>query len=330
MKNKKCLKVLLIIVGIIFVLGITKNMILKAAVTIGAGHVTGAKVTIKKFSLGIFSQSIHIKEFRMYNPKGFPKEVMVDIPEIRIDCDIPALLGGKLHLPLVILDLKELMLVTNKDGQLNVDALKVAQTDDTKAEEPKDSSKKSEKKKKSEPLAMQIDVLKLNLGKLVQKDYSKGDTPEIKVIDIGINDKTYKNITSAQQFITLVLVESMGPAALKGAKIYAASALLGAGFLPVGVASVLLSESGGTEEFNVGFSQAFKAALEAVQSLGEVKKQDESSGVIKAKVQGADVSIRVKELESNKTSVKVTARKLMIPNPKIAKGVLHQIGGNLK
>ncbi len=331
MKNQKWIKILGIVVVGLFVLGVAKNILIKSAVTIGASQVTGAKVKIKKFSLGIFSQSVQIKGFQMYNPKGFPKGVMVDIPEIRVDLDLPALLGGKLHLPMVVLDLKELVLVTNKEGLLNVDALKVSQVDEKKSEEKKSEEKKEPKKKKeSKPMAMQIDILKLNLGQVVQKDYSKGDKPVIQATDIGINDKEFKNITSAQQFATLVLVQAMGPAAIKGAKIYAASALLGAGFLPVGVAGVLLGETGDTAEYNADFNKTFKAVLTVVQQMGDIKTEDSTSGVIKAKVDGADVTVRVIKVENKKTEVKISARKLMVPKPKIARGVLHQISEKLK
>ena len=51
---------------------------------------------------------------------------MLDIAEVGLDYDLPALLGGRLHFPLVILNLSEMVVVKNQDGVLNVDALKAA------------------------------------------------------------------------------------------------------------------------------------------------------------------------------------------------------------
>jgi len=98
---------------------------------------------------------------------------------------------------------------------------------------------------------MQFDVVKLNLGKVIVKDYRKGEPPTILAYNIGIDDKEYKNITSAQEFVTLVMIQAMGPAAIKGAGIYAAATVLGVAFLPAGVAGVLLGTDSGIEEINV-------------------------------------------------------------------------------
>ena len=65
---------------------------------------------------------------------------------------------------------------------------------------------------------MKIDQATLNLGKVVVKDYTKGEPPSIQAYDIGVN-KTFKNITSAEQLVTLVLVQAMGPTALRNAAI---------------------------------------------------------------------------------------------------------------
>ena len=52
---------------------------------------------------------------------------MLDIAEVGLDYDLPALLGGRLHFPVGLLDFNEMVVVKNQDGALNVDALKVAE-----------------------------------------------------------------------------------------------------------------------------------------------------------------------------------------------------------
>ena len=126
-KNIKWVKFLVIAVVGLFVLSLLKNALVKSVVTLGASKVTGAPVRVGGFALGIPTQSVRIKDFKLYHPKGFDEGVMVDISEIRVDYDLPALLGGELHLPMLVLDLKEMVVIRDAEGNLNVDALKVAQ-----------------------------------------------------------------------------------------------------------------------------------------------------------------------------------------------------------
>ena len=151
MKNlEKWQKILIIVVIVFLCLGIIKNPLIKSVVTIGASKVVGAPVHIDSFAVGVFKQSVRIKGFKLYNPKGFPEEPLIDIPEVSVDYNLPALLGGKLHLPLIVVNLKEMVVIRNKDGKLNVDALKVAQKKEEPVKQPVEE-KKPEVKKPSKP-----------------------------------------------------------------------------------------------------------------------------------------------------------------------------------
>ena len=178
---------------------------------------------------------------------------------------------------------------------------------------------------------MRIDEVRLNLGRVVYKDYSQGgDRPKVNVYDIGIKDKVYKNIKSAQQFAALVMVEALGSTAIQGAKIYGAATLLGVGFLPAGVAGALVGQDSGVQEFVRSAESAYRAALKAVREMGELKSENRDAGVIKAKVDGADVAVRVEAVGGSKSKLTVSARKFLLPKPEIANGVLYQIEQELK
>jgi len=321
---KRVLVIIGIVLAVIIVLGILKDPLIKSAVTVATSKIVGAPVKIDQFSVGVFKQAVRIKGFKMYNPKGFPEGTLIDIAEIGVEYDLGAILGGKLHLKEVVFDLKEVGLVKNKDGQLNVDALKVAQ----KKEEPV-KEKVQEKKKPSKAMPMQIDVVKLNIGKVVVKDYSVGDKPSVQVHEVGVKNKVYKNITSADQLATLVLTEAMKGAGIKGAAIYGAASILGVAFLPAGVVGVLAGKDSSQAEFSVDFDTVFSTSLEVVQQMGKVKKEDKGNGVIKGNVSGADVTLKL-EPKEGKVGVTISARKFMLPKPEIAGGILHQISEKLK
>ena len=73
-------KIVLILVMVVVIAAIAKDQILKHVISQAATRLTGARVTMEVFSLGVIKQSVSITGFKMYNPQGFPEGVMIDIP----------------------------------------------------------------------------------------------------------------------------------------------------------------------------------------------------------------------------------------------------------
>ncbi len=324
---KKWQKVCLIVVGSLLILSILKNQIIKSTITVSASAVVGADVKMDRFSISFLKQSVRIKGFRLYNPKGYEYAPMINIPEISVDFSVLELLKGKLYLPLLTFKLDEMVIIKDKDGKLNVDALKVSQKkEEAKA---KEEPAKKEKKKSSGMMPLQIDTFTLKLGKVVVKDYSQGEPPNVTGIDVGI-DKTFKDITSAEQLAALVLVAGLKSTAIKGAAIYGAASVLGVAFLPAGVAGVLLGNDSASNDFALKIDEVFKVTLETIKEMGSVSKEDSVKGLIKAKVKGASVTIKVVQKDEKNVNVTISSRKMMIPKPAISEGVLYGITQKLK
>lgn len=317
LKNNKAVRILAVVFVVFVVLGVVKDFAIKAAVEAAASRLLGADVRIGGFSLGLLRQSMRVRAFKIGNPPGFPQGTMLDVTEVGVDYDLSALLSGKLHFPLVILNLNEMVVVKNPDGILNVDALKVA--------EKNEAAPAGKPEKPSKPLSLKIDVLRLNVGKVIYKDYTRGQEPFVQVFDVNLKDKTYTDIQSAQQLAALILVESMKPTAIQGAKIYGVAAVLGAGFLPAGIAGTLLGTDSGRQEFDVSFEQAYQAALEGIRKNGTITSENKTEGVIKAGVSGHNVTVRITKRDQRKTEIVVAARKFLIPKPEVAQGILRQI-----
>ncbi len=320
---KKVLLIAVIILIALSVIAVLKDQFIKNTITIATSQVTGAPATINNFSMSIIKQTVAIKDFKLYNPPGFPREVLVDIPTIRVALVLGDILKKKIHFKEIEIALKELVIIKDKDGKLNVDALKVA-------EEPQKPKEETAQKQAAEQMPIQIDVLKLTIGKIIYKDYSKGKTPKVEVYDLGGKEKTYQNITSAQQLVALIFSEAMKGTAIKGAKIYAASAILGVGFLPAGVAVTLMGKDSAQNDFNIPFEKVYAAALNTVQALGQVKSENKDSGIIKVLIDKDDVTIKVQQTTEKTTRIMVQARRLLLPQPQIAGGVLQQISDKLK
>lgn len=311
------LKLVLIIIFILLVaVLVLRDQLIKFAITKVATALTGAPVKIDKFSLCLLKQDVTIEGLRVYNPPGFSGGLLIDIAKIKVDLDALALLKGKLHLQLVELNLKEIGLEKNKEGKLNIDSLKVVE-----------QKAPGENKDTKQP-DMQIDLLNLEMGKMVFKDYSLGQEPSVKVFEINLK-KSYKDITSPQQLALLILSEPMKQAGIKGAAIYGAALLTGVGFVPVVAVAALTGKDSVQQNIELAFDKLFDLSLQVLNRAGRVTKHDKAKGTISADLKGAGVALELKKISDKTTQITVSARKYMLPKPEVANGVLYQIGQEL-
>ncbi len=197
---KKLLIILIGILAIALILSFAKDMIIKASVEKGVEVVTGLRLNTQSFRVGIINSLVGIKNLQLFNPKGYEDRIMLDMPEIYVDYDLPAIIKGKVHLEEVRINLKEFMVVKNEKGELNLDSLKVVQAQ-------KEGEKPEEKEKGKAP-EIQIDSLELKIGKVIYKDYSKGGAPSIKEFNINL-DERYENITDPYSLVSLIVVRAL-------------------------------------------------------------------------------------------------------------------------
>ncbi|MCX5714489.1 MAG: hypothetical protein NT033_06750 [Candidatus Omnitrophica bacterium] len=259
------------------------------------------------FQLNILSSTIHISGFKMYNPSGFPKGILVSCPKIKVIYDRATLFKQKRHFLLVEIELKEMGLTKNKAGKLNVDSLKIAQ-----------------QSKSSSPTPMQIDLVTLSIGKIVYKDYTIGTQPGVRVYDVN-RQKSYKGIPTAQQLVLLVLAEPMKAAAIKNAEIYGAAMLTGVAMLPVAIVATFIGKDNVQQIIDASFEHVYEISLQEIKRIGTITKHDASGGVIKANINGAMVALILRKGIDNKTEIKISAHKYMLPQLDIAAWVLYQI-----
>ncbi|MCP5004802.1 MAG: hypothetical protein GY941_12805 [Planctomycetes bacterium] len=200
---KKIVIIIAIIFAVIAALFLSRNFLVKASLSRGTKALTGLKLEIKSMDIGLFSTLLGIDELQLFNPEGFVDELMMDLPEIYVDYDLGSFLKGRAHLQEVRLDLREFFVIKNKEGVLNIDSLRVVKDTKEKKEE-----KVEEKKEKREMPELQIDLLKLKIGKVVYKDYTKGTAPTVKEFNVNI-DEQYENISDPYAFSSLILVRAL-------------------------------------------------------------------------------------------------------------------------
>ena len=306
-------------VGIVtlVVLWLAQQVIVKPIVEAVATRVIGAKVTLGSFSLNILTHRVRITDFQIYNEQGFPPKVFFNASEILVDADLPAVLKGKLHFPLVVFRLDKMIVFKNPQGKLNVNELKIVQ-------------EKLHEKNKGPLPNFKIDELHLNMEQVVVEDDGK-TPPLIEAYDLNLKDKTIRDIDGVPKLVGLVLVEALKPTALRSAGMFAATTLLGVGFLPGLAIGVAVANDEAVSPMPYPASKVYQQSLEMVKRLGgTIKKTDEAAGRIFVKVYGCDIVIEIQKQGWFKSQIIIKARKYFLAKPEVAAGLLYQLKEALK
>ena len=172
-----------------------KDMLIKFILIKGVNRISGLNLQIESMKVGITRPVIEIKNLELFNPAGFPEQLMVQLPGFYLDYEPLAFLNGKVHIKLLRLNLLQFVVVKNQKGVLNLDSLKAFQA-------------KGEKKEKGKPSEFLIEQLELKIGKVVYKDYSKGLTPKVTEFNLDIDAK-YNNISNPSTLVSLIVVRAL-------------------------------------------------------------------------------------------------------------------------
>jgi head-tail adaptor len=314
---RKNLRITIVVLILLFLAAVAKDFIIKSAVSSLANRLVGAKISIGSLSLGVINNTVRIKNFRMYNPKGFSRSILVDLPKITVKYNFASLVKGKMDFSFVEVELKELNLEKNKSGKLNVDSLSIVQ------EQPGRKPAGAQK-----PTELKIGLLNLDIGKIISKDYSQGGEPAVAVYDINLK-KSYRNISSVQQLVLLILSEPMKSAGIRAANIYGIAALTGVGLIPVAVISTFSANDSVEEHFAVPLERLYAKTKEVLGRRGIITSEDKANNVIIAKVNGTNITAKFR-ISYNKAVVAISARKFLLPKREIASGILYQIEQEVK
>lgn len=192
--------VLVVAVGLLL---LAKNVILKFAVTRSVKAIAGLDLRVKDLDVGLLNTHLGVKGLQILNPSGFSEPVMVDMPEIYVDYELGSLFKGKAHLEEVRINLRELVVIRNAQGQVNVNALRPVRESPAKTE-PTPPSKTP---KTGKPPAIEVDVLQLTIGNVVYKDYST-TPPQVREFPLNVQER-FEHITNPYALGSLILTRAL-------------------------------------------------------------------------------------------------------------------------
>lgn len=200
-------KLVVVLVGLAVALALAKNAVAKLVVTGGVKAITGLRMTIRDMDVGLLSTTLGIDGLQLFNPAGFHEPVMVDLPEIYVDYKLGPLLKGRAHLEEVRLKLRQLTVVKNERGELNLNALRVVKA----AKEQAAPATKKPQAARGLP-QMQIDVLELHIGTVVYKDYST-PTPQVMEFTVEVHER-FRNITNPYALAGVIISRALAKTTL--------------------------------------------------------------------------------------------------------------------
>ena len=195
----KIIKIVIIIAAVFIGFSVIKNGVTQAVLSGALSRAAHVPVHIGGTHVQLSSTTIDLKNIQILNPRSFPEKLMLDAPQVYISFDLPGLFKGLAHFREVKLNLKEIVVIKNAAGELNINALK-----------PSEQEKKAQPAKtEGQAPKLMIDKLSLTIGRVIYKDYSQGGEPKAQVFDIDIQDRQYTHIDNAPAVVSLIMFEAL-------------------------------------------------------------------------------------------------------------------------
>jgi len=183
---------LMVAIGLVVGLLLSKDAILKAAVEQQIRSQTGMDAKIGRLSLGLLTPVVTIENLTVHNTPGFGGTPFLDIRELHVEYDREALAQRKLRITLLRLNLEELTLVRNPNGTTNISVFK-------------DLPPGKPDKLAGDVEFQGVDVMNLSLGKIQLIDLKEPRNNRIR--NVNLQNQVFHNVrTPGDLYGVLVLL----------------------------------------------------------------------------------------------------------------------------
>lgn len=199
--KKIVLRLAILVVVVLAILFFARNLIARRSVEIGVEKVTGFPLDIASVHIAPSFGRLEVRDLHLMNPPEFAEETFVLMPELTVDYQVGSMIKGAPHINEMVIDIAEVAIVKNADGTSNLEKLKGV-ADGDKEDEPE-----TEEPDEAGP-QYQVDHLRIHIGNVTIKDYSRGGEPSVRKIVLNI-DADYENINDSTDITRLVLITMM-------------------------------------------------------------------------------------------------------------------------
>jgi len=280
------------------------------------GESLNATVEIKEIHFDKINNAVKLENVSVHNPEGFSqKEPLAVIPELTAYYDPRRLFkNNKIRLKNLVVYIKNICVIKGLDGKLNVEALKISDTD-------------------INLLPVCTDELILTLDNVLYMQLKKKGSPHVEIFEVKIKNKSYRDLDGIDHIAMRIVLDAVEKTTIKGTMLYASATFLGfstggAGLL---TGAMVSKNNNSKTDFKNSFDDVYSASLETIKNITGSFKENKKGGVINTKLDDTAVVIKIKKLAPDKTRVIVYASQspFMIPKPRTAKAILYQISQKL-
>jgi hypothetical protein len=183
-------RLLILLVVLAGVLVLCKDALIKSLIESRIRTQTGMDVKIARLEIGLFTPTVSIEGFKLFNTPQFGGVPLIDVPDLYLEYDRSAASRRELHFKLVRVNLAEINIVEDAAGKTILPWLQAQQTNpSTNASQDIQFSG--------------IDVLNLSVGTL--KLTNLGNPAKSRAIKIGLQNEVLKNVKSANDLSSLAI-----------------------------------------------------------------------------------------------------------------------------
>lgn len=317
---KKIIKAILIVFLFLGGIYLAKDRVLSLVVPHVISRMLGSTVRVEHVSLSISEQSLVVEGLEVFNPEGFPKQIMLDVPLIHAHIDIDSFFQYRLYISSLKVNIETINIHFNSKQMSNIQYM----IDNRFAQD-------------IHLWPYRVDHLALVLGQVRVEDLKNIEKPKVSLHNI-FNYHVYEDVSDVDYLGTALVIDAIKMASIKGLTLQGIESfsdkMLGpvkkAGsyvgldpltevvpisamtvtkvlFLPFESISTVFG--GGTLKvcFATDVDRTYQGALNVLQKYGTIIKNDKKNGELVAKVQAIKISVRVKAITGG-TELVVVAR----------------------
>ncbi len=189
----------LVLVVLIVAALLLKDTLLKAVAEKNLRDSTGMDARISRLEVSLGTPTVNMEGLKLYNTAAFGGGTFLDLPELRMEYVLDEIRDGKLRFKTLRINIAELAVVKDKNGNMNVEAL-----DKTL----KERKRREPRGKDSAPVEFGgIDELYLSIGKVRVIDLANPKNSQ--EINVGLKDEVGRNFKTEEEmqgwFATVLL-----------------------------------------------------------------------------------------------------------------------------
>ena len=172
---------------------------------------TGREVKIGSLNLSLLNSRVTIQNFKLYNTAALGGGPFLDLPEIHVELDRPALARRQLHFKVIRLHLAELNLVSSAAGRPNLGPLPRFDPSVLTNQIPRTVGNRDDKLEFAG-----IDTLNLTLGKIKQTDLKQ--PANSREFPLGVTNEVITGIRDGRDLqvkLLPLLLRTSGPILLQ-------------------------------------------------------------------------------------------------------------------